>query len=122
MSDLAGTDLAAVRRRTLDYYSAVTLLMLLGIAVLVAYSIRLGPLTNPGAERSFGLAIALMAMMGAVIFHVTDRTYRVWPLGRRIRPSAPGPVTTTDWVRFLKVLIVVLAVATIAYLVGGLIA
>lgn len=107
-------------RRVLDLYAAVTVLMLLGIAVLVGYAIRLGPLTSPGAQESFGFAIALMALMGAVVFHVADRTYRSWPLGRRFRPTSPGPVTADAQVRFLKVLVIVLAGAAIAYLVGGL--
>ena len=122
MSELPDADLLALQRRTLDLYAAVTLLMLLGIGVLVAYAIRLGPLTTPGAERSFGFAVALMALMGAVIFHLADRTYRVWPLGRRVRPSPPGPITLHSWVRFLKVLIVAIAVAGIAYLVAELLA
>ena len=122
MSELSDAEFNALRRRTLDLYGAVMLLMLLGIAVLVAYAIELGPLTSPGAERSFGFAIALMALMGALVFHLVDRTYRVWPLGRRIAPTPPAPLTTRSWVRFLKVLVVVLAVAGIAYLVGGLLA
>jgi hypothetical protein len=122
LSEISDAELAAVRRRTLDLYGAVMLLMILGIAVLVAYAIQLGPLTNPGAERSFGIAVALMSLMGAVVFHVVDRTYRVWPLGRRIVPTPPARLTVHSWVRFLKVLVVVLAVAGIAYVVGGLIA
>jgi len=122
LSEWSDADLARLRERTLDFYGAVMLLMLLGIAVLVAYVIRLGPLTSPGAERSFGFALALMMLMGAVIFHLVDRTYRGWPLGRRVRPSPPGPVTTESWIRFLRVLVLVLAVAGIAYLVGGLLA
>jgi hypothetical protein len=122
LSSAHDSDLRALQERTLDLYGAVTLLMLLGIAVLVVYAIRLGPLTSPGAESSFGFALALMSLMGAVIFHVADRTYRSWPLGRRFRPTPPGPVTTEAWVQFLKLLIVVVAVAGIAYLVGGLIA
>ncbi|HYA10168.1 MAG TPA: hypothetical protein VEH10_00625 [Thermoplasmata archaeon] len=122
MSDVRDADLADLQRRTLDRYAVVTLLMLVGIAILVAYAIRLGPLTSPGAQQSFGYAVALMALMGAVIFHVADRTYRVWPLGRRVRPTPPAPITLDSWVRFLKVLIVVLAVAGIAYMVGELLA
>ena len=110
------------RNRLLDLYSAVTVLMLLGIAVLIVYAIQLGPLTSPGAEQSFGYAVALMFLMGAVVFHLVDRMYRTWPLGRRIRPSWPGYVTVASEVRFFKILIVVAAGAAIAYVLGGLIA
>ncbi len=113
---------ARVVNRVLDLYAAATLILLLGIAALVAYVLRLGPLTSPGAEESFGLAIALMAIMGAMLFHLADRTYRVWPLGRKFRPSPPGPVTVDAQVRFLKVLVFVLAAAAVAYLIGGLFA
>lgn len=113
-------DLAAVRERTLALYDAVTVLMLLGIAILIAYSIRLGSLASPGAQESFGLAIALMALMGAVLFHVVDRTYRSWPLGRKFSPTPPGPVTLAAQVRFVKVVVLVIAAAAIAYVVGGL--
>ena len=111
MSSLSDADLTQLRRKTLDLYFAVTLLMLLGIAILVTYSIRLGPLTSPGAERSFGFALSLMSLMGAVIFHLVDRTYRVWPFGRHVRPTAPAVLSTTDWVRLLRVLVVVTALA-----------
>jgi hypothetical protein len=116
---------AEVRRlqnRLLDLYTAVTVLMLLGIAVLVVYSFELGPLTSPGAEQSFGYALALMFLMGAVVFHLIDKTYRVWPLGRRYRPAWPGYVTVESEVRFFKIVIVVAAAAAIAYVLGGLIA
>ena len=122
MSDPGDAELVEYRRRTLDFYAVITLLMLLGIAVLIVYAIDLGPLTSPGAERSFGFAIALMSLMGAVTFHIADRTYRVWPLGRRFRPSRPAGLTVHDWIRFLKVLVVVLAAAAIAYLVGSVLA
>jgi hypothetical protein len=115
-------DLRRLRQRVLDLYTAVQVLLLLGIAVLIVYCIRLGALTSPGAQQSFGIAVALMFIMGAVIAHLVDRTYRVWPLGRRFSPTPLGPVTTEAEVRFLKVLIVVLAGAAIAYVLGGLIA
>ena len=115
-------DIRRMRNRVLDLYTAVTVLMLLGLLVLIVYAIRLGPLTSPGAEQSFGLAVGLMFLMAALIFHTVDRTYRVWPLGRRIRPPWPGYVTLEGEIRFFKVLIVVAAGAAIAYVLGGLIA
>lgn len=111
-----------VRARVLDLYAAIELLLLLGIVVLIAYAIHLGPLTSPGAQESFGLAVSLMFLMGALVLHLVDRTYRVWPLGRRFEPTPPGPVTSDAQVRFLKVLVLVIAAAAIAYILGGLIA
>lgn len=111
-----------LRNRLLDLYTAITVLMILGIAILVVYAFRIGPLTSPGAEQSFGYALALMFVMGAVIFHLVDRTYRTWPFGRRVRPSWPGYVTADAEVRFFKIVIVVAAAASIAYVLGGLIA
>ena len=100
-----------VRARVLDIYTSVEVLLLLGIVVLIVYSIRLGPLTSPGAQESFGIAVSLMFLMGALILHLVDRTYRVWPLGRKFEPTPPGPVTTEGQVRFLKVLVLVIAAA-----------
>lgn len=123
MSDPSSSaELRRTRTRVLDIYTSVEVLLLLGIVVLIVYAIRLGPLTSPGAQESFGLAVALMFLMGALILHLVDRTYRVWPLGRRFEPTAPGPVTTEAQVRLLKVLVVVIAAAAIAYVLGGLIA
>jgi hypothetical protein len=118
----APPEVRRLQNRLLDLYTTVTVLMLLGIVVLIVYSIRLGSLTSPGAEQSFGYAVGLMFLMGAVIFHLVDRTYRAWPLGRRFRPSWPGYVTVEGEVRFFKILIVVAAGAAIAYVLGGLIA
>ncbi len=115
-------DLRRLRARVLAIYDTVTVLMLLGIAVLIVYSIELGPLTSPGAEQSFGIAVSLMFLMAALIFHLVDRTYRAWPLGRRIHPTPPGPVTLAAQTRFLKILVVAIAAAAIAYILGGLIA
>lgn len=121
-SDPTPTDFLRLRRKVLDLYDAVTFLMLIGIAVLVAYSIQLGSLTSPGAQESFGFALALMFLMAALIVHLVDRTYRVWPLGRHIVPNPPGPVTVEAQARFLAVVIFVIAVAAIAYIIGGLLA
>ncbi len=121
-SEIPDPELKAVQRRVLDLYATVEALMVLGIAVLVLYAIRLGPLTSPGAEQSFGYAVALVFLMAAVAVHAVDRTYRSWPLGRRFHPTPPGPVTVAAQTRFLKVLVFVLAAAAIAYVLGGLIA
>ena len=120
--ELPDREYRRLQNRILDLNTAVTVLMLLGIAVLTVYAIRIGPLTSPGAQESLGLAAALMFVMAAVVFHLADRTYRSWPLGRRFSPSPPGPLTTESWVRLLKVLVVVAAGAAIAYVLGGLIA
>ncbi len=113
----------ALRNRTLNLYDAITLLMLIGIAVLIAYTVRLGPLlAGPGAQQSFGFAVSLMFLMAAVVVHLIDRTYRVWPLGRRITPTPPGPVTARAQAKFLAVLILVIGAAAVAYVLGGLIA
>ncbi len=111
---------AELRRRVLNLYDAVTFLMLIGIGVLIVYCLRLPSLSNPGAQQSFGYAIALMALMGAVIVHLVDRTYRVWPLGRRITPTPPGYVSVQSQSNFVRALIVIVAIAGIAYLVGAL--
>jgi hypothetical protein len=112
-----------LRRRVLDLYDAVTYLMLFGIGVLVVYcAVLVGPLSSPGAQQSFGYALALMFLMSALIVHLVDRTYRVWPLGRRITPDVPGPVTAAAQARFVKIVIVVAAGAGIAYLIGTLLA
>jgi hypothetical protein len=109
-----------LRRKVLDLYDAVTFLMLIGIGVLIVYAIHIGPLTGPGAQESFGLAVSLMFLMAALMIHLVDRTYRVWPLGRRVTPTPPGPVTVAAQARFFQVLVVVIAAAAIAYVLGGL--
>ncbi len=113
--------LAEVRRKTLDLYLAVIILMLIGIGVLVAYSIRLGSLVGPGVEQSFGIALALMFIQAAVLFHVVDYTYRVWPLGRKVPAREPHPLTDQSVASFLKILVIVLAAGTVAYVLGSLI-
>jgi hypothetical protein len=120
---LAPEEFAELRRRTLEIYTATIFLMLLGIGVLIIYTVLVvGPLTSPGAQESFGLSLALSFLMATVAGHLVDRMYRVWPLGRRISPTPPGPITATSQVRFYQVLVIVLAGAGIAYLLGALIA
>jgi len=120
--DPARVEFLRLRRRLLDLYDAITYLMLFGIAILLVYCIELGSLTSPGAQESFGLAVALMFLMSALIVHLVDRTYRVWPLGRRFAPTPPGPVTARSQARFLAVLVFVIAAAAIAYVIGSLLA
>ncbi len=118
--DVARVEFRRLRRRVIDLYDTVTVLMLIGIGVLVVYCIRLGSLTSPGAQESFGLAVGLMFLMAALIVHLVDRTYRVWPLGRRFQPTPPGPVTTRAQARFLMIVIFAAALAACAYVVAGL--
>jgi hypothetical protein len=121
--ELTPAEFRQLRNRVLDLYSAVIALMLLGIGVLIFYIVVwVGPLTSPGAQESFGLALALSFLMGTVAVHLVDRMYRVWPLGRTIHPTSPGPVTDQNLARFFRWAIVVAAAAGIAYLLGLLIA
>ncbi len=120
--DAALVEYRRLRRRVIDLYDTVTVLMLIGIGVLIVYCIRLGSLTSPGAQQSFGYAVALMFLMAALVVHLVDRTYRVWPLGRRFQPTPPGPVTARAQARFLMIVIFAAAVAAGAYIVAGLIA
>jgi hypothetical protein len=111
---------ARVRARTLALYYAATILMLIGLGLLIVYTMRLGAPVDPGVEESFGLAVALMFLMGAMTAHLIDRLYRVWPLGRRFRPTPPGPVTDRSWATFLAVSVLVIGGAAIAYVLAGL--
>lgn len=117
----AAVDLELVaRRRVLNVYSAITVLALVLIAVLVVYAIRLGPLVGPGVEQSFGLDLALLFLTAALLAHVVDWTYRVWPLGRSVTPPVPGAVTDRGLATAMQVLIVVLVAAAVGYLIATL--
>lgn len=123
MTELAtDVDFARVRDRTLTLYYAATVLMLIGLGVLTVYTVRLGAPVDPGVEQSFGLAVALMFLMGALTAHLLDRLYRVWPLGRRYRPAPPGVVTDRSWATLLAVSVLVIGGAAIAYILAGLLA
>jgi len=106
---------------TFRLYVATIVLMIVGILILIAYTVSIGPLVSPGSEESFGLAVALMFLMSGVAVHVVDRAYRVWPFGRRVHPTPPSRVTDASWVTFARVIVFALAVAAVAYILGSLI-
>jgi cytochrome c oxidase subunit I len=62
--------------RKLDYYLAGLLLLVAGEGVLAGYLLTLGPLTSVGLESSFGFALGLGVLGGALLFHVVDVTQR----------------------------------------------
>jgi hypothetical protein len=113
---------AEAARVAVQLYGFVVALMLIGILALVAYSIKLGPLVGSGVETSFGIAVALMFLMSAVVFHVVDRAYRLWPFGRHLRPAPPPVIGERSIATFVKILIFAAAAASIAYILGSLIA
>jgi hypothetical protein len=122
-ADLTPEEFRRIRRRALDLTTVTVGVMVVGIVILALYTIVLvGSLTSPGAQESLGLALALAFIMAAVASHEVDRLYRLWPMGRRVHPVAPGPVTVADQTRFLKALVLILTAAAIAYLLGALIA
>ncbi len=110
------------RGQVLTLYIAVVILAIVGAGALALYCYELGPLVGPGVESSFGFAVALMFLLGALIVHVVDRMQRAWPLGRRFAPAAPGPVTDLDWAHVVEVVILVTAGGAIAYVLGGILA
>jgi hypothetical protein len=113
-------DFARARERTLVLYYAATVLMLAGLGILTVYTLRLGAPVDPGVEQSFGLAVSLMFLMGAMTAHLLDRLYRVWPLGRRFHPTVPAMVTDRSWATVLAVSALVIAGGAIAYILAGL--
>lgn len=108
------------QHRVLNLYAATIALMLGTIGLLVVYCIRLGPLVGPGVEQSFGIAVALLFLCATLMVHIVDRTYRVWPEGRSIRPTFPGFFTDRGLGNAIKILIIVGAGATIAWLIAML--
>lgn len=113
-------EVVRLAERTVSLYTAAAILMLVGLGALTVYVLQLGNLTGPGVEQSFGFAVSLMFLMSAMMIHLVDRTYRLWPLGRRVQSPDPGPVTDRGWAIFLAVAVLVAAGASIAYIVAGL--
>jgi hypothetical protein len=107
-------------RQVLALYNATTILLLLGIAGLALYSFRLGSLVGPGVEESFGLAVCGMFLMGALLVHLADRSYRSWPLGRKFRPATPPAVTPTSAARVATWLIVLATIGGVAFVLAQL--
>jgi hypothetical protein len=112
---------ARARSRSLNVYAAVAVLSILGILGLIGYSVRLGPLVGPGIESSFGFALALMFLFTALLFHVVDRIYRVWPGGRRVWAPVPTAITDLSVVRLLRILVILAAAAAIAFVISTLV-
>lgn len=121
MADYLEAHRSQAAAKTLELYNATTVLLLLGIGGLAIYAFRLGPLVGPGVEESFGLAAGAMFVMGALLVHLVDRTYRSWPLGRKFRPETPPAVSPAGTARLVTWLIVLAAAAGIAYVVAQLI-
>ena len=121
MSEPEADPEAMALSRVLALYETIAVLMLVTIGLLVVYAIHLGPLVGPGVESSFGLAVGLMFLGSALLVHLVDRVYRVWPAGRRIFPTAPGPVTDRAIATFLRVAILVTAGGAVAYVLWTLV-
>jgi hypothetical protein len=118
---LPGDFVTRVQHRVLNLYAAIMILMLLVIALLIVYAIRLGPLIGPGVEESFGFAIALLFLAAALLADVVDRVYRVWPMGRGVPTMFPGFITARGAANALTILVIVCAGAAIAYVIATLI-
>jgi len=119
---LAVTPPADLANRILRLYSAAAGLSLFGIIVLLGYEVRLGPLVGPGVETSFGLAIAVMFLLGALVVHLVDRMYREWPLGRKFHPATPRTIDDAVVASFLKAAVVAAIAGAVVYIFWGLVA
>ncbi len=120
MSEDATALAAIAQARVLRFYTAIAILMLVVIGILIVYSIRLGPLVGPGVEQSFGFAVAMMFLAGAMLAHIADWTYRVWPEGRRVRTPVPSYISDRGIALAIKLLILVVVGAGIAYVLATL--
>lgn len=120
LTEPSAEEFARWRSRALTLYTWAGALSVIGIFVLAGYSIRLGPLVGPGVEDSFGLAVAVMFLLGALLVHLADRVYREWPFGRRIHPEYPAPVTDRSVATFVAWMVLVAAASAVAYVVWGL--
>ncbi len=113
---------ATAQGRVVALYSWAAALSLFAIFLLAAYAIHLGPIVGPGVETSFGLAVALMMLFGALLVHLVDRAYREWPLGRKFAAEWPGTVSDAAVATFLKALVFAVIAGAVAYVLWGLVA
>ncbi|HEV2317157.1 MAG TPA: hypothetical protein VGV89_06245 [Thermoplasmata archaeon] len=121
LPELSLRDLRELQSRVLSLYLAVIIIAFVAIGILLAYVIGLGPLVGPGVEQSFGIAVSMMFLLGALLAHVMDRAYREWPLGRRIHTHAGPPVTDLTVAGALRILVILGAAIAVAYVVYGVI-
>jgi hypothetical protein len=113
-------ELTQWRSRILSLYTSIIVISLVAIGVLLAYIFALGTIVGPGVEQSFGFAVAMLFLLAALLVHIVDRTYREWPLGRRIQPTPPPAVTNVSIAMALRVAVFVGAAAVVAYILAGL--
>jgi hypothetical protein len=116
--NITPAEYAKLQADVLSLYTAVSILMVIGIAIGVLYAISLGTLVGPGVEESFGLDLASLFLMSAMLAHIVDRMYREWPEGRRVHPAQPADITAKTTNYAAKVVLIVGAALIIAYLVG----
>ncbi len=126
LTDLTPAELNAIRERLFRWYGAITAIALGVMAVLIAYVIVYGMgfagpgLASPGGQQSVGFALAMLLLLAALLVHLVDRIYRVWPFGRKVEVLVPRPLTIESQVLLLKVLVAVFAAAGIGWLIAGL--
>jgi uncharacterized membrane protein len=118
--EIAPGEYRAAQNEVINLYLATVVLCLIAIGILVAYCISLGSLVGPGVESSLGYALALLFLISALLVHIVDRSYREWPLGRRIHPPAPTIITAGTMVYVLKIVVVAGIAALIAYILATL--
>jgi hypothetical protein len=120
--EITPAEYAKLQAHVLSLYTAITILMVVGIAVGVIYAISLGSLVGPGVEESFGIDLAILFLMSAMLMHVLDRTYREWPTGRRVHPAPPPEITAKTANYTVKIVTIVAAALLIAYVLGPFLA
>lgn len=118
--EMSATAYARAQNEVLNLYFATIVVCLIAIAILVGYCISLGTLVGPGVESSLGYALALLFLISALLIHIVDRSYREWPLGRRVRPSNPAQITRETMVYVLRIVVVAVAAALVAYILATL--